>query len=115
MEKRVSGDDSYLVELRLLLEELCCDLCRYEHANQAPEHIDIDREFFLGAPTAFADIRVAVPGEPSYFVEVKYGYKSDLLLRHLRRKYGQATPAIENASKVVLVIDREQRRDWAQL
>jgi len=117
MEKP-TDDDNYIVELRLLLEELCCDLCRYEHGNQegmAPEQIAIVREFSLGAPDAFADIRVAAPGQPPYFVEVKFGYKAEVLLRHLRRKYGEATPAIGNASKVVLVIDREQRADWPQL
>ena len=42
-----------LGELRLLLEELCCDLCRFEHVitdNLAPEAIRIDREYWLGTP-----------------------------------------------------------------
>jgi len=42
-----------LGELRLLLEELCCDLCRFEHVIKdqlAPETIRIDREYWLGAP-----------------------------------------------------------------
>jgi class 3 adenylate cyclase len=103
-------------EFRLLLEELCCDLCRFEHVTRdglAPEEIRIDREYWLQSPGAFADIRVAPTGLPPYFVEVKYGYSNDLLIRHLARKYG--SPAFTNAasaSKIVLVIDRAARPDW---
>ncbi len=75
-----------LGEFRLLLEELCCDLCRFEHVvsdGLAPEAVRIDREYWLGSPGAFADIRVAPSGRPSYFVEVKYGYTNEKLIHHL--------------------------------
>jgi len=108
-----------LGEFRLLLEELCCDLCRFEHVTTdglAPEAIRIDREYWLGVPGAFADIRVAPDGQPPYFVEVKYGYPNDRLIRHLERKYAVlATANAAAASKVVLVIDREPRLDWEQV
>ena len=48
-------------QLRLLLEELCCDLCRFEHARSegvAPGAVEVDREVFMGTPGSFADIRV---------------------------------------------------------
>jgi len=70
------GTRSNLGEFRLLLEELCCDLCRFEHTlhdGLAPEAVRIGREYWLSAG-AFADIRVAP--QPPYFVEVKYGYCS---------------------------------------
>jgi hypothetical protein len=54
-------------QLRLLLEELCCDLCRFEHARSegiAPGLVEIDREVYMGSPGAFADIRVRAPGAP---------------------------------------------------
>jgi class 3 adenylate cyclase len=97
-------------ELRLLLEELCCDLCRFEHVIRdglAPETVRIDREYWLGSPGAFADIRVIPAGQAPYFVEVKYGYTMDRLVRLLARKYG--APAGSNAAaaqKIVLVLDR---------
>src|SRR6476620_4137255 len=81
---------NHLGELRLLLEGLCCDLCRFEHViadGLSPEAIRIDREYWLGTPGAFADIMVAPAGRPAYFVEVKFGYRNDNLLRHLLRKY----------------------------
>jgi class 3 adenylate cyclase len=109
--------DTNLGELRLLLEELCCDLCRFEHVLRdqiAPESIRIDREYWLGAPGAFADIRVAPAGRVPYFVEVKFGYTSDLLLRHLARKY-KAPAGANAASKLVLVIDRTAHPDWDRL
>src|SRR4030095_2025963 len=104
------NESSHLSQLRLLLEELCCDLCRFEHVAEnglRPEAVHIDREFSLGSRGAFADIRI-VPGSAApYFVEVKYGYSRDTLLRHLRRKYGRPAPSIDGISKIVLLIDSE--------
>ena len=53
----------YLPELRLFLEELCCELCRFRHMKDdrlAPEDINVDREWSLGPPGAFADIYVTL-------------------------------------------------------
>ena len=84
------GPPAHSGELRLLLEELCCDLCRFEHVTRdglAAEAIRIDREHWLGAPGAYADIRAERAGQAPYFVEVKTGYSSDTVVRHLARKY----------------------------
>jgi adenylate cyclase len=108
-----------LGEYRLLLEELCCDLCRFEHVTRdglAPEAVRIDREYWLGAPGAFADIRVAPTGQAPYFVEVKYGYTNERLIHHLERKYAvTATDNTAAASKIVLVVDRLSRGNWESL
>lgn len=108
-------------QLRLLLEEICCDLCRFEHVARdgvPPEAVQIDREVQLGAPDAFADIRVTAPGRSPYFVEVKHGYPAATLLRHLARKYG-ARPdggaAPPEGTKVVLVVDLAGRSDRVTL
>jgi adenylate cyclase len=109
---------SNLGEFRLLLEELCCDLCRFEHTIRdglAPEAVRIEREYWL-CPGAFADIRVAPRGQSPYFVEVKYGYTNEQLLRNLTRKYASAVSAnAAAASKVVLVVDRASRDVWEPL
>lgn len=99
-------------QLRLLLEELCCDLCRFIHVREglAPEAVAIDREFWLGRPGAFADICVRPLEKPAYCVEVKHGYPDDTLVSHMARKYGAAeAPAFD---KLLLVIDIAQRPDW---
>ena len=110
---------SQLGEFRLLLEELCCDLCRFEHVTRdglAPEAVRIDREYWLGAPGVFADIRVAPAGLPPYFVEVKYGYSNERLVRHLGRKYTTLVSSnAAAASKVVLVVDRQSRAEWERI
>lgn len=114
----VREHESLLGQLRLLLEEVCCDLCRFEHVSKdgcCPEGVQIDREFYLGAPGAFADIRVKPPDRQAYFVEVKYGYSFDTLLRHLRRKYGPQTSGSTLTSKVVLVIDSAETALVAEL
>lgn len=114
MNREVFQDD-YLRELRLFLEEVCCDLCRFQHiaqSNLRPDDIRINQEVYLGNPGAFADIRVMVPGAAPYFVEIKYGYPPDKIIRHLRRKYGTPTRANEDASKLILVVDSAGSPNW---
>jgi hypothetical protein len=109
---------AYRSEMRLLLEELCCDLCRFEHVTGeglAPESIQIDREFWLGRPDAFADIRVVPGARPPYFVEVKYGYSRATLLAHLRLKYGQPAPGLAGVSHIILLVDTESFPDLPAL
>src|SRR3954471_19836081 len=102
-----------LLELRLLLEELCCDLCRYLHSGQPgenPDEMEIHREVALGEGKGFADIVVQPRPAPTYFVEVKFGYGDDDVLDSLRRKYAGSLPAkFGRASKVILVLDRAER------
>ncbi len=108
----------HMTQLRLLLEELCCELCRFEHASPdrfEPGEARIEREYYLGKPGAFADIRVLPRSSAPYFVEVKFGYPTETLLRHLRRKYGDPTPALAGVGKVVLVIDSPGRGDWPRV
>lgn len=103
-------------ELSLFIEELCCELCRFEHVlgeGCPPESVRVDREVNVDNAHAFADILVRPPGQPPYFVEVKYGdYSPDVLVRQLGRKYSLDTPAIQQAHKLVLVVDIRQYDDW---
>lgn len=112
-----SADESFLDELRLFLESVCCDLCRFEHAERdgvAPEAVHIRQELTLAAG-AWADIHVTPPGSPPYFVEVDYGYSAGRLLESVRRKYGPASPDPTGATRLVLVIDTQGRPDWPAL
>jgi class 3 adenylate cyclase len=105
-------------QIRLFLEEICCEICRFEHVERdgvAPERIQIRRELALGAPGSFADIEVEAPGVAPYFVEVKYGYPAERLVRHLARKYGTPTPRIQRGAKVVLVLASAHYLDWPAL
>ncbi len=108
--------DTYLAELRLFLEDICCDLCLFHDVLQNDQQlkpVKIDREFHLGARSTFADIRIAPCDAPPYYVEVKVGYPDNQLVRHLRRKYGCDSCAISDAAKILLVIDTQNREDWA--
>ncbi|MFO0966288.1 MAG: adenylate/guanylate cyclase domain-containing protein [Gemmataceae bacterium] len=114
MTQHVQDETSYLSQLRLLLEELCCDLCRFEHVagdGLRPEDVRIDREYSLRRPGAFADIRIVPAALPPYAVEIKYGYSTDMLLRHLKRKYGERSPALDGIQKLILVLDWDRRVD----
>lgn len=118
MPDHPTEERGHLVQLRLLLEELCCELCRFEHASPdrfEPDETRIDREFFLGQAGAFADIRVVPTSSPTYFVEVKFGYTTDTLLNHLRRKYLNPSGLLVGACKVILVIDSADRHDWVDI
>src|SRR4051794_15072237 len=108
-------DRSHFPQLRLLLEELCTELCRFAHVAEnglRPENIRIEREYFLGSPGTFADIHVDALGIPPYVVEVKFGYSSDTLLRHMRRKYAEVGPSLANVTKVILVVDASAHASW---
>ena len=77
-------------EMRLFLEELCCELCRFRHAADDgidPDEVNIAREVQLAPLSAFADIVVTLPAAPAYFVEIKYGLSLDETVRSIRRKY----------------------------
>ncbi|HKP88241.1 MAG TPA: adenylate/guanylate cyclase domain-containing protein [Blastocatellia bacterium] len=118
MDESLLRDENYLRELRLFLEEICCDLCRFQHAKQdgiQPEDVRINQEVYLGVAGAFADIEVKAPHAAPYFVEVKYGYPAEKLVRHIGRKYGAPTEANRDASKVVLVVEPGYYDDWPQI
>ena len=77
-------------EMRLFLEELCCELCRFRHAADNgidPDEVNIAREVQLTPLSAFADIVVTLPAAPAYFVEIKYGLSLEETVRSIRRKY----------------------------
>lgn len=100
-------------EVRVFLEEICCDLCRFEHLEAAS--VSVDREVYLGVPRAYADIRVAALGQSPYFVEVKLGYSSSMLMHEMRRKYQASTPVIHDADRVVLVVRTADYAEWPQM
>jgi class 3 adenylate cyclase len=100
----VQGWDTDTTDLRLLVEDLCCDVCRFEHlrAGVPPERIRIHQDVDLGHPNAFADIRVAVSGQKPYFVEVKWGHDADEVIERLAHKYGVLTPVSAEATRLVV-------------
>ncbi len=110
--------ESGLVYLaRLLLEDVCSDLVRFLHSHDDPvafAGVRVDREYALGQPGAFADLRVEPGYKPPYFMEVKYGFDSSALLAHLTRKYA-ALPDVGDARKLVLVVDTARHADWPSL
>lgn len=111
-------DENYLRELRLLLEELCCDLCRFEHLRRdgiSPEHVLIDREFNLGAHGAFADIHVLPGGKRPYCIEVDYGYPLRTMIESLKRKYTLDLPKVRDLEKVIVVVIAERQSDVDEL
>jgi adenylate cyclase len=101
-------------EFRLFLGELCCDLCRFEHlaTDDSACNVNMRREFYLGSPGAFADLRVEVGHDRPYFVEVKYGLPDDLLVRRLQRKYGPGSCSLLDGTKIIVMVDVQGRADW---
>jgi class 3 adenylate cyclase len=113
-----SNANQDLPELRLFIEEVCCNLCRFFHVRDdrvAPESVRIDTEFGLGLPTAYADIRVDAPGKAPYFIEVDYGYSADRIVSSLSRKYGPQSPAARSGAKVILVVDTQNHPHWSDV
>lgn len=108
-----------MLELRLMLEELACDLCRFDHGgdnNANFEDVLIRREMPLGDGRGFADILITPKTGNPYFVEVKFGYSDKEILGSLRRKYGNAQQVqFESSNRIILVVDREDRADFTAL
>lgn len=93
-------------EMRLFLEENCCELVRAHHVERdglVPESVETIREVRLGAPGVFADIRVAPAGQAPYFVEIKWGYGSDECVERLARKY--AVNPDQRCTRLVVVTE----------
>jgi len=110
-------DKSYLRELRLFIEEICCNLLRLRYANEKgiePQDVRITQECSLGVPDAFADIRIDVKGAPPEYVEINYGYSPAQAVASLTRKYGRSAPLGE-ASKLVVVIDAKLAASWKDI
>jgi class 3 adenylate cyclase len=108
----------FLRQLRLFLEEICCEICRFQvvgHHDVGTEQVEISREVDLGVPGAFADVVVRSPNRPPFFVEVKYGYASDRMVDHFVRKYSRPSPTIPDADRVIVVVDRDGRSDCQEL
>lgn len=102
----MSNYDTEAVELRLFMEDLCCDVCRFQHVEDgiAPEQIRIRQDVDLGLSGCFADIQVSIPGQLAYFVEVKLCRGADDILDRITRKYGQLTRVSEEAGRLIVVV-----------
>lgn len=98
--------DSEAFELCLYLEDLCCDLCRFEHLAEgvSPQDIRIRQDVDLGICAAFADASISLPGERTYFLEVKWGCTQEEISDRISHKYGSKTPVSEKAQKVRVVV-----------
>ncbi|MGD0837395.1 MAG: adenylate/guanylate cyclase domain-containing protein [Polyangia bacterium] len=108
----------FLRQLRLFLEELCCEICRFQvagHHEVGAEEVEVAREADLGIPGAFADVIVRPANRPPFFVEVKYGYAAERMVEHFARKYSRPSPNLPNADRVIVVLDREGRSDFDRL
>jgi class 3 adenylate cyclase len=101
----MSNYDTEAAELRLFMEDLCCDVCRFRHLEDGvdPEQIRIRQDVDLRLSDCFADIQITVLGQPPYFVEVKLGADADDVVERVARKYDRLTPVSEEAAKVIVV------------
>ena len=107
------NEEPYLCELRLFIEEICCNLLRLRYAKEYgidPQDVRIMQECSLG-PNAFADIRIEAKGAPPHFIEVDYGYSPAQAMASLSRKYGSGT-SLGGASKLVVVGDAKLAASW---
>ena len=103
-------------DLRLFLEEICCELCRYRHVvhdGLEPETVITTREVRLPRPDVFADIKIEPADQPPYFVEIKWGHKQDEFIHRLVRKYGHA--ASVGCRKIVVLTDLAGGPGWPEI
>ncbi len=111
-------EQAHLKQLRLFLEEICCELCRFRHVAEdslAATEVRITREVDLGAPESFADIRVQVPGRAPYFVEINFGYTPEHLLEQISRKYSMESSLTGEVERLVLLIRSTDYPNWPEV
>ena len=109
LPREVSSQRVDVVELRLFIEELACNICRFTHVAQdgvEPQFVRIKQEVELNTSDAFADIVVHVPGAASYIVEVDYGYSVDQICESVARKYQRELAWFKDISKLVVIFNR---------
>ena len=105
------------VELRLFIEELACNICRFTHASKDkvdPQSVRIKQEVQLGTPDAFADIVVNAP-RANYILEVVHGFSLERVHESISRKYQRELDWFEGISKLIVIFDRDNHPDPSQL
>lgn len=118
MDMDYEANESHLANLRLFIEDVACDNSLFRHVVENQKNSSsckIDREYYLGMPRTFADIRIGPADEPAYFIEVKLGYSDARLLNTLRRKYSIDTPQVRAASRLLVVTSNSSREFELQL
>src|SRR6266542_1115461 len=93
-----------LFELRLFLEELVCNVCRFVHVAEqgiSPQELRIRQEVNLGIPNTFSNILIRVPNHSSYFVEVDYGYSTAHIIESIQRNYSKRLPLFEEIKEIL--------------
>lgn len=104
-----------LEQLRLFLEEICCEICRHRHVRidgLEPESITIMREVRLPASFNYADIEVRPGAAAPYFVDIKWGHSTERILERLTRKYSENPNP--QADKLVVVTDATGQENWRE-
>src|SRR6185369_16878272 len=102
-------------ELRLSLEDVCYDLSRFREARErgVPHgEVLIRQEAAVGPHGGFADIEIQKQNGGCDYIEVKWGYDADLLVRNLTRKYGTLNGSAALDGKLVVVSDLPEA-EWA--
>ena len=118
MENHGLKDRAYTRQLRIFLEEICAELCRFQHVSGeglAPEDVLIKREASLGVPGVFFDITVRLPDRQPYFVEVKFGYPREFLITHLSKKFGPDIAETAEAERLVVLVRTADYSNWAEI
>jgi class 3 adenylate cyclase len=118
LDTQNGASETHLANLRLFLEDVTCDNLLFKHLvenDQGSSTCEIDREYYLGAPRTFADIRIGPVSGPEYFIEVKFGYTEARLLETLRRKYSIDTPQIRAAGKLLVVTSNSTKEFETQI
>ena len=102
-------------DLGLFVEEVTADLVRFEHAAATGctlDRVAVERERPLGGADCYADIYVAPPSAPPFFVEVKLRYTAPEIVGRVAYKYGPSAKLAAPGERLALVIRRADYDDW---
>ena len=104
-----------LAHNRLFFEEVFCDVIRHDRVHnkgQSGKDLEIWRNVYLGEAGSYADIFVQEPNGEKYYVEVKFGMSERALIEDLEREYGPGDKFHPGVSKVLILANPDEYRDW---
>lgn len=116
--EQIEAKRIYEGHIRLFLDELYCEVLRYEHAEQLklpPEKVEVWREVYLGESGSYADIFVQVEGGPKYYLEIKLGMDGHEVVEDLAREYGPEDSFHPGVSDLKCIVNTADYSDWKEI
>ncbi len=104
--------------IRLFLDEVYCEVLRYEHAEQykiSPQDVEVWREVYLGESGSYADVFVQPGDHEKYYLEIKLGMEGHEVVEDLHREYGPDDTFHPGVSLLKVLVNKKDYSDFKEV